>query len=238
MTPCDDFRAQLPLFVGGDLEAPLAAKLQEHLGRTGPGGSSSSSTGPAVVGCGGCAQVLASLEAARAELLGLPRRSPAPSVDLWGPIRATLAAEGRIASASRRAVHAPRPATVRRAATWWRVASAAAAATLLALGVQMFVRGSAPSFGIPGGDPAAHTGSGSVADEMTPVGESVALPGDGVIQPVGLGGLRRLEPGEEPLSRDPLLRDFRGLSEWQFGTGTNGLAVDPSHPTLASDRLR
>ena len=238
MSPCDDFRAQLPLFVGGDLEAPLAAKLQEHLGRSGPGGSSGSSAGPSGVGCTGCAQALASLEAARAELLDLPRRSPAPSVDLWGPVRATLAAEGRIATASRRAVRDPRPATVPRAATWWRVASAAAAAALLALGVQVLVRGSPPSSGIPSGDSSAHTGNGLVAEDVTPVGESVALPGGGVIQPVGLGGLRRLEPGEEPLSRDPLLRDFRGLSEWQFGPGTNGLAVDPSHPTLASDRLR
>ena len=238
MSPCDDFRAQLPLFVGGDLEAPLAAKLQEHLGRSGPSGSSSRTAGPSSGGCTGCAQVLASLEASRAELLDLPRCSPAPSVDLWGPIRATLAAEGRIASASRRAVHTTRPATVLRSTSWWRVASAAAAAALLALGVQVFVRGSSPSSGIAGDDPSARTGSGSVAEELTPVGESVALPGGGVLQPVGMGGLRRLEPGEEPLSRDPLLRDFRGLSEWQFGPGTNGLAVDPSHPTLASDRLR
>ena len=238
MTPCDDFRAQLPLFVGGDLEAPLAAKLQEHLGRSGSG-MSSAQAGPTTraEGCVGCTQVLASLEASRAELLDLPRRSPAPSVDLWGPIRATLTAEGRIATASRRTVDGARSTAVRRATSWWRVASAAAAAALLAIGVQVFVHGSSPSPGIPGDEPAAHTGSGSLAGQI-PAGESVALPGGGVIEPVGMGGLRRLEPGEEPLSRDPFLRDFRGLSEWQFGPGTNGLAVDPSHPTLASDRLR
>jgi hypothetical protein len=231
MSPCDDFRAQLPLFVGGDLEAPLAAKLQEHLGRSGRGSSSAE-------GCAGCSQVMASLEASRAELLDLPRRSPAPSVDLWDSIRATLAAEGRIASASRRAVHDDRPATIRRPPSWWRVASAAAATALLALGVQMAVRGSSPSPGSSGDDPAAHPGMDSVADQMPSGGDSIALPGGGVIQPVGMGGLRRLEPDEEPLSRDPFLRDFRGLSAWQFGPGTNGLAVDPSHPTLASDRLR
>jgi len=230
MRPCDDFRAQLPLFVGGDLEAPLAAKLQEHLGRSGLAGLASAE------GCSGCAQVLASLEAARAELLDLPRRSPAPIVDLWQPIRASLASEGRIAGPARRSVDVARPATMRRPTSWWRVASAAAAATLLALGLHLYVRGPSQS---PLDDLPVEPGNGSVAEEQTlPVGESVALPGGGLIQPVGTGGLRRLEPGEEPLSRDPFLRDFRGLSEWQFGPGTNGLAVDPSHPTLASDRLR
>jgi hypothetical protein len=226
MSPCDDFRAQLPLFVGGDLEAPLAAKLQEHLGRSGPAGALSGE------GCVACAQVLESLEASRAELLDLARRSPAPDVDLWAPIRATLAAEGRLATPSRRRFEKARRPSVDRASPWWRVASTAAAATVLALGVHMMVRGSSP--GLPGEDPAAHPGRGSVAEQMPP--ESVALTGAGVIQPVASGGLRRLEPGEEPLSRDPLLRDLRGLSQWQFGPGTNGLAVDPSHPTLASDR--
>jgi hypothetical protein len=229
MSPCDDFRAQLPLFVGGDLEAPLAARLEEHLG------------GPA--GCAACAGVLQELSAVRSRLLELPQLSPAPAVELWAPIRVQLAAEGRIVPAAARRM--PQPAlAARRAPALWRFASAAAAVALLALGASYFLQGpaEAPSTA-PGGG--VHGGSlaGEIDSQVPSVGESLALPNQ-LVQPVGIGGLRRLGPGEQPLSTDPLMRDAQRARElmgwpgWQFGPGMQGQAVDPSHPTLASDRLR
>jgi hypothetical protein len=95
MNTCIDIQAHLPLYVGADLEAPLAASVRAHLDG----------------GCADCARALAALERSRAVLLELPARSPAPRVELWNEVRAALAAESRWAP---RVAPGPRPVRSRR----------------------------------------------------------------------------------------------------------------------------
>lgn len=241
MSSCDDFRAQLPLFVGGDLEAPLAARLEEHLGR--PQAPHISSSDPArpsrIEGCAACAQALEELRSARSHLLELPRLSPAPLVDLWRPIRTRLAAEGRIASGPSQVAPQPPPRFARRRPVLARLVSAAAAVALIALGARVLVQRPAEvAPADPGRD--GERIAEQVDPQALPTGESLALPGL-LVQPAGTGGLRRLGPDELPFSTDPHLRDalraqeLMGWPGWQFGPGLQGQAVDPSHPTLASD---
>ena len=56
--PCPEAQAHLPLFVGGDLEAPLTAVVAEHL-----------------EGCPACAARREALDRARGALLGLAQES-------------------------------------------------------------------------------------------------------------------------------------------------------------------
>ena len=78
---CEVVRADLPLFVGGDLhldgeQGAAAQALRRHL-----------------VLCSGCAEELESLKDAREAFLSLGMDSGAPG--LWPDVRAVLAAEGR-----------------------------------------------------------------------------------------------------------------------------------------------
>jgi len=236
MSPCDDFRAQLPLFVGGDLEAPLAARLAEHLGGTDPLAGSGGAEG-----CADCARALERLRASRAQLLELPLRSPAPEVDLWAPIRAALAAERRI-GAGEPALQMLRRAESRRPILLRRIASAAAAVALIALGANYLLQRSSVPQAEPGGRSGSGVGRGLVqeADPVLRPSEGLALPGaqfqPAQFQPASTGGLRRLGPGDAPLYLDA--EEFRGWPGFPTGPGVRGQAVDPSHPTLASDRLR
>ena len=82
---CEEVRADLPLFVGGDLfddahQAPAAEGLRRHLR-----------------GCSSCTAEFASLKRAREAFLTLGEDSTAPG--LWPDVRAVLAAEGRFGDA-------------------------------------------------------------------------------------------------------------------------------------------
>lgn len=82
---CEVVRADLPLFVGGDLHldgerGAAVQALRQHL-----------------VECAGCAEELESLKVAREAFLSLGMDSGAPG--LWPDVRAVLAAEGRFEAA-------------------------------------------------------------------------------------------------------------------------------------------
>jgi hypothetical protein len=75
---CTEIEAHLALFIGGDLEAPLAALVGFHLGA-----------------CEACGQRLTAARSARSALLGLAElEGEARAVDLWPELRASLVAEG------------------------------------------------------------------------------------------------------------------------------------------------
>lgn len=108
---CALVRAAVPLLVGDDLEPEALASARRH-----------------VEGCVVCARALERAREARAALAVLRVERPAP--DVWGGVRAALAAEGRLSSAARPAPRAEMRAAPRRRA--WRplVASLAAAGLL------------------------------------------------------------------------------------------------------------
>jgi hypothetical protein len=221
MNLCDDIRAQLPLYLGGDLEAPLAEQVRAHL-EAGEGG------------CPGCARALAEMEGVRAQLLELPKRSPAPHVDVWPQVRLGLAAGGLLGgtpatsglSSGTQGRSARTPAG--RLLRWRRVAAAAAAVALVAVGVQLAREA---------GRSAPVTGQGA-AD-----GDALALPappGEALsptLPVVAPGGLRRLTAEETPLHDEarPFVEWMRGWNGPRLLPGTRG-GIDPSRPTFASDR--
>lgn len=108
---CSEVLAELPLFVGGDLEAPGRDDLARHL-----------------EGCGPCREALAAAAEARAVLVEhLERTASAPSASVWPALREELRAEGLVRPAG-----AAEPA--RAAGRLLRfVPAAAAAAAVLAL---------------------------------------------------------------------------------------------------------
>ncbi len=113
---CEVVRADLPLFVGGDLhldgeQGPAARALRLHLDE-----------------CPECREELESLRGAREAFLSLGADSGAPG--LWPDVRAVLAAEGRFETA---------PTT---AAPVYRFRQLAAAALLAGIGLFFWFGGS------------------------------------------------------------------------------------------------
>lgn len=106
---CEVVRADLPLFVGGDL----------HL--DGDGGAAAQALRQHLVECAKCAGELESLKIAREAFLSMGMDSGAPG--LWPDVRAVLAAEGRFGAA-------PTPA-----APVYRFRQLVAAAVLAGLGL-------------------------------------------------------------------------------------------------------
>ncbi len=193
MSPCNDIQALLPLFVGGDLEAPQDARVRQHLGSRGAGSGR---------GCSACLSALEGLESTRRALLALPELSPAPHLDLWPAIRAQMLFEGLLAvprsqRPSRPVAAAAANGGERRRVVVLRIAAAvlvAAGALLLAL--RQAAKG--PLMESP--DPIAIYAPGL---EVAP------LP----VSPVSTGGLRRLEAGELPLSDEAHLF-WEGRPSW------------------------
>ena len=251
MTLCDDVRARLALFVGGDLEPDQAEGVRAHLALSADWALSGEWAAPGAGpegeaarwqartdarGCRACLQALVDLTRVRGRLLELAERSPAPTVELWPALRPLLEAEELLQPGIGQpgvSQGAGRPSAAPRAAgrllSWPRIASAAAALALVALGLQLLA-----------GEPPSAMGSrpGQVAGEGPAPGGAVA--GRGLVGPVlapvaGPGKLRRLEPGEEPLHSEALpFVDW--MNGWPRQPGRLGVPVDPSRPTLASDR--
>ena len=193
---CAATEAHLPLFVGGDLEPGAREQVEAHL-----------------AGCAACRRALAGLARARAAVLELPARSPAPQVDLWPDLRGALVAEGLLRGAS-----SPRAGGARRPRRLVQVLVPLAAAAGLALSLTLLR---------PDGEPA---GSPEATVQSTPAPASLAgatpiLPAVPVV-PAATGGLRRLQPGDERL----------GATARPFPTGGGMLHAHPSgiqRPTLA-----
>ncbi len=141
--PCAEVEAHLPLYVGGDLEAPLAEVVALHL-----------------EGCRTCAVRLEALENAREELLSLARAPQrGVEVDLWPAVRAQLAEEGVLDPLGAGRQRAP---ILRLAAPF---VGAAAAAVLALLVWQPFAPAPASVDGLGGSEGA--TGGGLTVLEST-----------------------------------------------------------------------
>lgn len=240
MTACNEILAHLPLFVGGDLEAPLAAGVRAHLG--GPQGDPGDGAGVVGArGCASCREALERLRRARGELLELHARSPAPAVDVWPGVRAVLAAEGRLA---RPALGEPAQAAVERGTVvrmprWMPRRAAAAALLITCLGLAWALRAGGPG-------PRAPDAPAPIAEVGEPAGAATVrvadtTPGTVVdprlVVPATNGGLRRLEPGEALLRGEPLpfVEGLRGWAPAGFPARLRGMN-QPVVPTLASDR--
>lgn len=178
---CDEASSHLPLFVGGDLEAPLGESLSAHL-----------------EACDPCSQRLEALERARAALISTRRTEPADGsgVDLWAGIRSQLSSDGLLDSGPRPAVSSPLRSVGFGRGFQRRLGGVAAAAALALLVWSPWNEGGAPGEPKPAGALAESTTSPSA-------GELVAESAPIAVQPVSTaptGGLRRLLPGEQPLS--------------------------------------
>ncbi len=220
MSSCADIQSLLPLFVGGDLEPALEHEVGRHLGSAGEGSAR---------GCPACQQALDALELARRALRELPGRSPAPAIDLWPPLRERLLAEGLLSiPAARRSAAAPaaRTGAGRRPLVVFVRMAAALLIGLGALFVALRAGRQAPP--APSPDPIVD----AIVDSGAGPG-SVAVP----VTPVSLGGLRRLEPGELPLSEEAQL-----FVEGRQGWSQPGVPLPRSTvprklaPALAGDR--
>jgi hypothetical protein len=166
---CSQVENLIPLYVGeGDLDAPQAALVREHLAR-----------------CAGCAESAEAAVRARSALVALRDSSAPDQLDLWKPIRAALAGEGRLGGQSAPTRSIASKAAWRRTAALARwLPAAAAAAALFAFALVMGDRqeGAAPIPGAPIVAPRVAGGD---------VGEAPASP--------FAGGLRRAFPWEERL---------------------------------------
>ena len=88
---CEEVRADLPLFVGGDL-------FSRNDGESAPELSPALPYSRHLSSCSSCAAELASLERSRQAFLSLREEVGAPG--LWPDVRAVLAAEGRLGEAA------------------------------------------------------------------------------------------------------------------------------------------
>jgi len=237
MTLCDDIRAQLPLFVGGDLEAPLAVRVAEHLSGAaclaGRGREEILDPPVGAEGCADCRSVFEELRRVRGVLLELAKLSPAPAIDVWEGVRSALASEGRVGAP--RWVPLAARKRVGRLHLLQRLASAAAAVALLAGGWHLVQRATPlPQAQQPGPTAGQDPGQGVRLAE-----QGDQAPGEVFLPAAAGGGLRRLEPGEVPLSNEalPFLDGMRGGPVGPYQPALRGRSIDPSHPTLANDRL-
>ena len=162
--PCNQVENLIPLYVGeDDLDLPQARLVREHL-----------------AACAGCAAIAEAAARARSALVALRGPSASGEVDLWRPIRAVLASEGRIGAAQTipQRVSARRRASLAR---WLPAAAAAAAAVLVAIALEMGARDDAAPLG----------GTPKLAAPVVAV--------DGAGEAPVPGGLRRALPWEERL---------------------------------------
>jgi hypothetical protein len=174
---CTQVENLIPLYVGeGDLGPQQAALVREHLAR-----------------CAGCAESTEAAVRARSALVALRDSSASDEPDLWKPIRAALASEGRLGGQfeSRLGGQSVPARSIASKAAWRRTAAlarwlpaAAAAAALFAFALVMGDRqeGAAPIPAAPVAVPRVASGDG---------GEAPASP--------FAGGLRRAFPWEERL---------------------------------------
>jgi len=202
---CDDASSYLPLFVGGDLEAPLAESLSGHLVR-----------------CEPCSQRLEGLERARGALISIRRAGPADGsrVDLWAGIRSQLASEGLLDSGA----HPVLPSVSSRATSGRfrhgiqrRLGGLAAAAAFVLLVWSPWR--DAPQVVGPDSAPTA-PGVASLEPGVAPQNTSAVTP---LVEPeVQLisNGLRRVLPGEERLADSA--RPFPTLLPIGAGSTGNG----------------
>ena len=214
---CSEVETHLTLFIGGDLEAPLAALVGAHVGA-----------------CQACGLRLEAARGARSALLGLAElEGEAGGVDLWPALRASLVAEGLchpVAAEPAAAVSTPRRETGRLLHFSRAFAGVAAAALALLLWrpwmpetIDTGLGGTAseaPSVSVaPDSSAPASIGSSEMGSELALAGLVVPAGGPGVtaaaepvlpsfldLAPISPGGLRRAGP-EDQLLRN-LARPF------------------------------
>lgn len=199
--PCSEVLANLPLFVGRDLEGSELEFCEAHL-----------------EDCADCRAELESAEAARTALLSL-RDEPLPKVDLWAGVRARLEADERSTELT--------PAAPRlRKLTGGRVAAFAAAACLLVVaGWQLFggepPRDEAPIAALPVVQPRPEpidvTPDRTVPDlAREELAERVVAPAAGGLRPIG---------ADEALRNDP---SYRAFEEFQYEAPRVNRSISPN----------
>lgn len=231
---CSEVLADLPLYVGGDLEAPSRDAVAAHLD-----------------GCSPCRDALARASEARAVLSEhFERTAATPSASVWPELRERLRAEGL--------VHAPAtPQAPVAAATGGRLLRflphAAAAAALLFAGVLAgeWLRSGpvvpAPNGGAPSGDvPSVAVESDRLAEPGR--GESVLRP----VEPGGAavaevetpaeGGLRAVDAGESLGERASLfdaqpIRPFTPFQASQLRMASYGQPSPQQPPAIDPTQL-
>ncbi|MFT7486241.1 MAG: hypothetical protein ACI9F9_002096 [Candidatus Paceibacteria bacterium] len=112
---CNEVQAELPLFVGGDLESPGREWVAEHLGN-----------------CDACGVVLGRAVDARALLTEhLEQTASIPTPSVWPDLRQSLLAEGLVHGATNESALAPTTAPARGRLLRFLPSMAAAAALML-----------------------------------------------------------------------------------------------------------
>jgi hypothetical protein len=195
---CSDVLERLPLFVGDDLEPDMLLAVQEHLRQ-----------------CEACSEQLRIAERARGALVATLRARLAPpeggtrGAELWPDIRARLEREGILGSPAPRSVASQPlvPARPRGRRLAWPMRIVAAAAALLL--VLWLAEGT--------GEPGDGQGPRGVGEQL------VAVPSAGPQSedPPAMGGLRKLEFGEDSFSHKA--EPFRVVRP-QAGESLNTLA--------------
>ena len=221
---CSDVSHNLPWYVGGDLEEPVALLVREHL-----------------AACPACEQAHARARTSRERLLASgvgPQGGVASSTpDLWPGVRARLLQEGLLEEAVPTSSAAPEPAApsggriLRPRFAMPLVAAAAAAVLLFAW---------SPWSGV--GDGAVEPSGPSVASGDGPSLPVAPSPSDDVLvanpatTPDGVVPLRRVSAGEDSvLERYRTQREQAGSNPWP-GAATNGTSL--TGQTLRGRRLR
>lgn len=187
---CTKAQAQLPLYVGGDLDEDVQAGVTAHL-----------------AGCEACCQEWRRAVSARQALLGLRGRVTGEGVDLWSGVRAELLADGRIGAAP---LTAPVRSAAPRALSAWPVwAAAACLVGLLVAGRSWTPAAGVPPSGSTARELAAETDSTAAprypgAVKLIPTfvagdERSSQAPTFGLDSESGRTRLRRLLPGEQAL---------------------------------------
>ena len=213
---CSQVQAQLPLYAGGDLEAPWSEAVAGHLEQ-----------------CAACVLELNGLRAALAPFDEL-RAVPVPTIDVWPGVRAALEREGHLGVSTSRVVTAA-PRVAARAPYWRRAATSAAAAAAIVATVYVWWPEQRASSPAAGQDEGAHA-LALESSTSSATGVAVAQETNGVApepvesMPAGdeqlnLGRLRRAAPNE-----------YMGLEAQLFAAPRFG--ESDAGASLASDRVQ
>jgi mono/diheme cytochrome c family protein len=243
---CPEIQAQLPLYVGGDLESTAASDVSAGDASAG-GVSAGERVRRHLAVCVVCAGELASLKAAL-DAIGALRSEKLPEIDVWDGVRAELVSAGVIRAEPASVSTSPVPSPVGRIVRprfglrGWRYA--AAAVFMFGAGLALWNVASSPSteadpassgsvaLDVPGAGPTAIPSATPTVElvDATPAAEPSKL-APALIEDAN--GLHKVGADEEPLWRSarPFGSQYalrRPQSAWQAA----------SYPVLQDPRVR
>jgi hypothetical protein len=201
---CSEVLAELPLFVGGDLEAPGRDQVARHL-----------------EDCGSCIEALSAAAEARAVLVEhLERTASAPSDSVWPALREELRAEGLVRTGTSRP-------TRRAGGRLLRLVPAAAAAAALLL---LVVPRGGPAEGPAPSEPLVRDGSLTPVEAPGSGGESALAERSGGLREVGpsdsLGSRAGLFVEEPVLPQTPFQASHMRMASYGQGASQQAPVLD------------